>query len=181
MQQLAGQIGADERTLRRAASAGTVRCERPGPRRIRVDRSERAYLARHWALLTELRHALRTEPNVRLAVVYGSVARGDARADSDIDLLVEFADDHPTAAVALAVRLERAVGRELDIARLGRVEPRAPLLVLQALDEGRVVLDRDGRWPELMERHPAIAARARRANKVRRERAVEALATLADD
>ena len=46
-----------------------------------------------WSLLSALRRALRTEPNVRLAVVYGSFARGDDVSDSDLDLLVSLRED----------------------------------------------------------------------------------------
>ncbi len=53
-----------------------VRCERLGLRRQRVSDEERRYAIDHWQLLARLRRALRTEPNVRLAAVYGSVARG---------------------------------------------------------------------------------------------------------
>jgi predicted nucleotidyltransferase len=49
--------------------------------------------------------------------VFGSVARGDARPDSDLDLLVEYESqpslfDH----VRLALELERVVGRRVDLA-----------------------------------------------------------------
>ena len=37
-----------------------------------------------------LRHLLQGERAVQSAVLYGSVARGTARSDSDIDILVEF-------------------------------------------------------------------------------------------
>jgi hypothetical protein len=44
-----------------------------------------------------LEHRLRTECGVAALYVFGSVARGEARADSDIDVLVEF-DGPPTFA-----------------------------------------------------------------------------------
>ena len=52
--------------------------------------------------------------NVR---VFGSLARGDARPDSDVDLLVEFEErrtmfDH----IRLILDLERILGRKVDIA-----------------------------------------------------------------
>jgi predicted nucleotidyltransferase len=167
---LARELGADERTLRRAVADGMVRCERLGPRRRRVSEDERRYAVGHWPLLAELRRALRTEPNVRLAVVYGSVARGDDTPDSDVDILVSLAEDRPDAGVKLAVRLERALGREVDVARLDRVRNTAPLLLLRAVDEGRVVIDRDGQWEQLRERRGDIARRSRRAHAARRLR-----------
>ena len=52
--------------------------------------------------------------NVR---VFGSVARGDARPDSDVDLLVDFA---PTTSlyemVGLWLDLKDLLGREVDVA-----------------------------------------------------------------
>ncbi len=168
---LARELGADERTLRRAVTDGTVRCERLGPRKGRVSDEERRYILDHWPLLAELRRALRTEPNVRLAVVYGSIARGDDAPDSDLDLLVSLAEDRPDAAVKLAVRLERTLGQDVDVARLNRVKDSAPLLLLQALDEGRVVLDRDLQWEQLRGARADIADRARRSHAARRRRA----------
>jgi predicted nucleotidyltransferase len=169
--ELARELGVDARTLRRAAADGTVRCERVGARRQRVSEDERQYAAGHWPLLSTLRRALRTEPNVRLAVLYGSVARGDDTPDSDLDLLVSLGEDRADAAVKLAVRLERAVGRDVDVARLNRVQGTAPLLLLRAIDEGRVVLDRDGEWTALETRRSEIARRARDAHEARRRRA----------
>ena len=89
---------------------GVIRCERLGPRRQHVDEDERRYAVDHWPLLAKLRRALRTERNVRLAVVYGSVARGEDTPQSDVDVLVSLAEDRPDVAVKLAVRLEGALG-----------------------------------------------------------------------
>ncbi len=122
-------------------------------------------------MLARLRGALRTERNVRLAVVYGSTARGDDSPDSDVDLLVSLAEDRPDAAVRLAVRLEKALGRRVDVTRLERAWDTAPLLLVRAADEGRVVLDRDGEWDRLRERREELVKRARRAHAARRARA----------
>jgi predicted nucleotidyltransferase len=124
---------------------------------------EREYLRGHWELLAGLRQALRTERRVRLAVLYGSTARGDDDSGSDLDLLVAFADDRPADSFELALRLERVAGRRVDIAELKRVEATAPLLLDRVLDEGRVLVDRSGGWRQLCERRRAIHARARRA------------------
>jgi predicted nucleotidyltransferase len=116
-------------------------------------------------LVVDLRGALGTEHGVRLAVLYGSLARGDEDAGSDVDLLISLADDRPLAGVELAVRLERVAGRSVDIAHLERVEANAPLLLDRVLDEGRVLVDRDGQWPLLRKRHSAIRVRARRDHR----------------
>jgi predicted nucleotidyltransferase len=110
-------------------------------------------------------------PTSRLSVLYGSVARGDDTPDSDLDLLVSLGEDRPDAAVKLAVRLERALGREVDVARLNRVQDTAPLLLLRALDEGRVLLDRDDEWIGLKARRSKIARRASHAHEAKRRRA----------
>jgi uncharacterized protein len=53
---------------------------------------------------------------VKSLALFGSVARGEARADSDVDLLVEF--DRPTGLfglVALQKRLEELLGCSVDV------------------------------------------------------------------
>lgn len=163
VQELAADLGVEERTLRRAVAQGTIRCRRSGPRRLRLVAGEREYLRGHWELIAELRRSLRTERPVKLAVLYGSMARGDDDAGSDLDLLVAFADDRPANAFELAMRLERVADRRVDIAHLERVEAAAPLLLDRVLDEGRVLVDRNDGWLRLRERRRAIHARARRA------------------
>jgi uncharacterized protein len=53
---------------------------------------------------------------VKYLALFGSVARGEARPDSDVDLLVEF--DRPVGLfglVALQMRLEELLGCPVDI------------------------------------------------------------------
>jgi predicted nucleotidyltransferase len=164
LQELAVDLDVEERTLRRAVSQGTLRATRNGPRRLRLAPGEPEYLSAHWPLLSGLRRALRTEQGVRLAVLYGSLARGDEDAGSDLDLLVSLAGDRPSTA-AMAVRLEHLSGRRVDVADLGRVETRAPLLLDRVLDEGRVLIDRDEQWRLLRERQSTIRVRASRAHR----------------
>ncbi|HWR98829.1 MAG TPA: nucleotidyltransferase family protein [Candidatus Methanoperedens sp.] len=47
---------------------------------------------------------------IRRAALFGSLARGEGRSDSDIDLLVTF--DAPKSLLSV-VRLERELGKEL--------------------------------------------------------------------
>ena len=65
----------------------------------------------------------RTQGFERLAV-FGSVARGDARDDSDIDLLV---DAPPGAAIkellALRATFEQILGRSVDLVTYGALKP----------------------------------------------------------
>jgi predicted nucleotidyltransferase len=178
---LAESLGADERTLRRAARRGAVRCRRPGPRRLELEAGELDYLRSHWDLLHKLTRALRTERNVGLAVLYGSAARGDDRRDSDVDLLVDLRTRVPGAASALARRLERALGRRVDVAELGRVERDAPILLLYALGEGRVLVDRDGRWPQLQARRGEVVRAAQRAERSERRAVLASWRMLVED
>jgi predicted nucleotidyltransferase len=175
---IARDIGVPERTLRRAVQRGTVRCHRPGVRQVELAVDERAYLRENWETISTVTKALRTERNVRLAVLFGSVARGNAGQDSDVDVLVSLAEDRPLAGIELAVRLERVVGRSVDIARLERVEAQAPLLLDRVLDEGRVLVDRDGQWRLLRQRHSAIRARARRDHRQQMAGAARAIEEL---
>jgi predicted nucleotidyltransferase len=163
IQELAVDLAVEERTLRLAVSQGTLRASRSGSRDLQLAPGEREYLRGHWPLLSELRGTLLPERSIRLAVLYGSLARGDEDADSDLDLLVSLADDRLLAGFELAVRLKRVSGRQVDIAHLTRVEAQAPLLLDRVLDEGRVLIDRDGQWEQLCERRSAIRARARRS------------------
>ncbi len=165
IQQLAADLDTDERTLRRAVSQGTIRCRRLGPRRLSLDSAEHDYLRDHWQFLSRLRRALRTERRVRLAALYGSFARGDEDEDSDLDLLVFFAQSRPLQSVGLAADLERTAGRRVDLAHLSRIESDAPLLLDRILDEGRVLVDRDGLWQPLRARRRAIRARAKRSHR----------------
>jgi predicted nucleotidyltransferase len=174
IQELAADLEVEERTLRRAMSQGALRAGRLGPRRLWLAPGEREYLRTYWPLLSALRQALRTEHLVRLAVLYGSLARGDGDAGSDLDLLISFADDRPSAGYELTARLQRVTARRVDVARLERIETKAPLLLDRVLDEGRVLIDRDRQWDRLRERRLVIAARARRAHS--REMADAALA-----
>jgi predicted nucleotidyltransferase len=179
LQELARDLDADERTLRRAVSQGTFRARRLGPRRLRLDPGEDDYLRDHWQLIANLRRALRTERGVRLAVLYGSVARGDEDAGSDLDLLVSFAGD--VADANLSTRLREVAGRQVDVARLDRVEADTPVLLDRILSEGRVLVDRDRLWPQLRRRRRAIRARARRAHRRQMAIAAQTIAELAED
>ena len=72
------------------------------------------------ATIEALRSALALGPRVRLAVIFGSAAKGRLHAGSDLD--VGVVPDDPAWTLGdelnLAVRLTRAVGREVDLVRL---------------------------------------------------------------
>jgi predicted nucleotidyltransferase len=155
----------EERTLRRASAQGALRARRIGPRRLELAPGEREYLHAHWPLLAALRQTLRTEHGIRLAVLFGSMARGDEDADSDLDLLISLAHNRPSACFRVSVRLQNASGRRVDFAHLERVEAGAPLLLERILDEGRVLIDRDGEWDRLRNHRFALRVRALRDHR----------------
>ncbi len=159
LQLLARELNADERSLRRAVQIGAVQCRRPSPRRLEVDEREEAYLQSHWGLLADLRAALRTEPNVRSVVLFGSTARGTDTEESDIDLLVELVDDSIAKVAQLEARLEQRLGREVQVVRLPEAESK-PALLYTILQEGRPLLDRDGTWAKLCQRRAQLRTQA---------------------
>lgn len=76
------------------------------------------------------------------------------------------------------MHLERALGRHVDVARLDLVDERAPLLLLQAINEGRAIVDRDDEWGGIQARHAEIERRAYRAHAERRAKARKAIRDL---
>jgi uncharacterized protein len=81
---------------------------------------------------------------LELAVVFGSLAHGNARADSDLDIAVRFsralnAEEKTTLIQALA----NATGRPVDLIDL-RVA--GPIVARQALTEGVRIFGTDEHW-----------------------------------
>lgn len=126
-------------------------------------------------------------PWIAAAWVFGSVARGEQRPDSDLDvavLLAEAGEDAVTKRrelLDLTARLESAAGRRVDLAVLTL---RDPILAHRVLSEGRLVKDADpdrrvdfttdalARYFDWAPLYEAAAARSLRANrKWARERA----------
>jgi predicted nucleotidyltransferase len=150
--------------LRRAAAEGLLHGERTSARRFAASLREEAYLRKHWPLLQDLRAALRTEPNVRLAVLFGSLATGRSHAGSDLDVLVSLADPAVRRVADITGRLERSLGREVQLVRLQDAE-RTPLLMRDALEQGRVLVDREHAWPRLREQLATWQRRAAAAER----------------
>ncbi|MGH2762549.1 MAG: nucleotidyltransferase domain-containing protein [Thermoleophilaceae bacterium] len=148
LRSLARHLAVPERTLRRAAAEGLVHGRRTSARRFETSLREEVYLRRHWPLLSGLRDALRTEPNVRLAVLIGSQATGRSTEHSDVDLLVELREGSAERVAQITGRLERRLSRDVQLVRLQDAE-RTPSLMADALRDGRVLVDRAGRWPAL--------------------------------
>lgn len=160
------ELAIPERTLRRAASEGLVHGERISPRRYRITLREEAYLRSHWGLLRALRTALRTEPNVRLAVLFGSTATGSDYERSDVDVMVILHDSGVGRLAELGERLSRRVGREMQLVRLSEAQS-SPMLITDVINHGRVLVDRDDLWSGLRasaERWRRMARRIERSS-----------------
>lgn len=166
---LGAELGVSERTLRRAVEQGTLHATRPSPRTLRLSLAERGYIRQMWPMLGALRNALRTEHNVRKAVLFGSLARGTGDATSDVDILVDLADSDLDRIIDLKSKLAEITGRRVDVVRREDAETE-PVLMLEIADEGRVLIDRDHRWPELV-RHAARTRHGARLGQRARTRA----------
>jgi predicted nucleotidyltransferase len=160
--ELAAELETTDRTLRRALRQGLVNARRPSPRTVDVSLAERTYLRRAWPLLRGLREALRTEPTVSLAVLFGSRARGDYSAGSDVDLLVGLRDE--ANARHVASRLSEKLGLRVQLVSLEDAR-RAPLLLREVLREGRVLIDRDREWRSLLREKEQVERAARREQR----------------
>lgn len=92
--------------------------------------------------LAAVESALRTDPDVSLAVVFGSSARGAASPTSDIDIGVGGVP--PSRLPALAVTLSRLADREVDLIQL---ETAPPLLRFEIARDGVLLAERtEGLW-----------------------------------
>ena len=99
----------------------------------------------------QLRGVLAQFPGITLALLFGSVAAGRARADSDLDLAV--AAQRPLAAsekMALTQALAEETGRPVDLIDLATVtEP----LLGQVVRHGKRLLGSDTQFAQLISRH----------------------------
>lgn len=109
--------------------------------------------------LDELTQNLRTffigEPNIRLAILFGSLARNTARADSDIDIAVQ--QDHPLTINEKTTFIEKIAarcGRPVDLIDLTTVgEP-----LLGEILKGKRLTGSDEYFARLLTRHLIDAA-----------------------
>lgn len=90
-------------------------------------------------------------PDLKLAILFGSVSTGKARRDSDLDLAVSF--DHALSAqtkMALISELAALTGRPVDLVDLATAgEP----LLGQILAHGRLILGEKSQLAQLIYRH----------------------------
>ena len=75
------------------------------------------------ATLREQRPALSLRYPIRRLALFGSWARGDAREDSDVDVLVEVEPSIGLRFVELGDELEKALGRRVDLVSRRAIRP----------------------------------------------------------
>lgn len=179
LEESAKRVGCSERTLRRYVNGGLLRGRRVVGGQLELSRREEDYLRSHWALLNKLMGALRTERDVRLAVLFGSTATGENTPVSDVDLLVVRREPDWRSHVALRMRLRRSLGMPVDLVELAQAEEQ-PAILADVLREGRVLIDRNGLWSALQARREEIFAAAEREDELVLTRARAAVAAAAE-
>ncbi len=96
------------------------------------------------SIVEPLRAALLDTAGVVTAYLFGSMARGDGSAESDVDVAILL--DHQqqpsleSMPLDLEARLERLLGRPVQIVVLNRASPD---LVHRVLRDGQILVDRD--------------------------------------
>jgi len=81
------------------------------------------------AKLRRERQTLSSRYPIHRLALFGSWARGEARADSDVDVLVEVDSSIGLRFVDLAVDLERAMGRRVDLVSRRAIKPSLWVLI----------------------------------------------------
>ena len=100
---------------------------------------------------SQLRAVLSAFPQIELAVLFGSVARGRERPESDVDVAV--AVRHALSAaekIAIVEAMAERTGRPIDLVDLRTV---AEPLLGQILRHGRRLLGSNSAYGELISRH----------------------------
>jgi predicted nucleotidyltransferase len=127
--------------------------------------SEVGWVRSRWPVVSALLAALRTEPNVELAVLFGSAARdADAPEGSDIDIAVELRRSSPGVLDGLHTRIADALGSNVELVPMRSAE-RDPHLLTEILRDGRPLVDRGDLWMGLQERRVSTQARARQEER----------------
>lgn len=104
-------------------------------------------------LAPSVRSVLENHPEVRLALVFGSRARGTAQAEADLDLAVETVRGRELDRLALMAELRSATGLDVDVVDVTPSRPVGyPLLN---------ALNRDGKVIYEAERHAEAEFRTR--------------------
>ena len=90
-------------------------------------------------VVERLRSILTGFPAVRLAVLFGSAARGSDKPGSDVDLGVWLEEDDPGQLWAIDMALSGALRRTVDLVDLRRAPP---LLRLEIARDGLLIVER---------------------------------------
>ena len=99
----------------------------------------------------EVGAVLARHSEIRLAILFGSMATGRAGRDSDVDLAVSSERSLTVdAKMALMAELAEATGRPIDLIDLHSV---GTLLLGQIVKGGRRILGTDERYAELIKRY----------------------------
>jgi hypothetical protein len=71
--------------------------------------------------------------DVKKAAIFGSVARGEDRKNSDIDILIEYKNDDKSLLdfVGLKLELEKKLKRKVDLAEYSMIRPRIKGRILE--------------------------------------------------
>ena len=97
-------------------------------------------------MIDRLTSALSDIPGIRLAVLFGSMARGTTTPRSDVDVGILFAVDSTDARRLVEAALGRAVMREVDVVSL---EAASPHLRFEIARDGRPLFQADPHvWSE---------------------------------
>lgn len=123
---------------------------------ISVHAADNAPMAETQPIQSELREALARAADLRLAMLFGSVARGEARANSDVDVAV-LADHALTAneRIRLIDSISQATGRAVDLVD---VMTAGPLLLGEILRDGIRLLGSPAELADLAARAALDAA-----------------------
>ncbi len=94
--------------------------------------------------LESLRERAASLPEVKLAVLFGSTARGQVRKGSDVDLGLLLDPDTRSVRLHVEAELARAARREVDVIYLTEAPP---LLRFEITRDGILILEREeGLW-----------------------------------
>ncbi len=97
-------------------------------------------------MLGRLKRQAAVWPELKLAVLFGSTARGQARPKSDVDLGVLLDPYSPQLRFQVEAELGRAAGRPVDVILL---DDAPPLLRFEIAREGVLLFQReDHRWTD---------------------------------
>jgi predicted nucleotidyltransferase len=167
VRELARQLGWSAtivgRELDRLERAGILLSERIGTvRRYRVDEHSpiaseiRSLVQKTIGVEARIREAIADLPGIEEAFLYGSYARGDDRATSDLDLVVIGSVDQERLTERLA-EVERDLGRDVSLAsydrdEVERLRSEGDLFVGRLFDGPRIPLVGGSQTPEVLPR-----------------------------